>query len=148
MLSPLFLHAQFVESLCSTIPTNDYSYTQKVRKYTKDKIIALSENTNGIYYFYLIEDGNIIVNYIDLPNQYKITDFQILDDNVYFCGSHADANHVLASVSYDTLTPIPNTKTLDSPSGLYEFMFDSALTISSDFTVVATSNYNSYIYIY
>jgi hypothetical protein len=64
------------------------------------------------------------------------------EDSCFLQIRDGSANNILASVRYDTLTPFSQDQP-NSPIGLFEFMFDSAITVSNNFTVVLTRPYNS-----
>ncbi|MDD2489523.1 MAG: hypothetical protein PHD62_08655 [Bacteroidales bacterium] len=65
-------------------------YTQKILMRKDSSHIALTtifENGNSISRFYLIEKGKITSTYADIRKEYKVKDFSIMGDSLYFCGS-------------------------------------------------------------
>ena len=64
------------------------------------------------------------------------------EDSCFLQIRDGSANNVLASVRYDTLTSFSQNQP-NTPMGLFEFMFDSAITVSNNFTVILTRPYNS-----
>ncbi|MDY4788935.1 MAG: hypothetical protein SO179_00005, partial [Bacteroidales bacterium] len=65
-------------------------YTQKILMRKDSSHIALTtiyENDREISRFYLIEKGKITSTYADIRKEYKVKDFSIMGDSLYFCGS-------------------------------------------------------------
>ena len=71
-------------------------YTQKILMRKDSSHIALTtifENGNSISRFYLIEKGKITSTYADIRKEYKVKDFSIMGDSLYFCGLTNKIDH-------------------------------------------------------
>ena len=62
--------------------------TVKVKKYADSIMITLCRNTNSSRYcFAQTKLGSNTVEYAELPSEFKIYDFTIYKDEIYFCGN-------------------------------------------------------------
>ena len=71
-------------------------YTQKILMRKDSSHIALTtiyENDREISRFYLIEKGKITSTYADIRKEYKVKDFSIMGDSLYFCGLTNKIDH-------------------------------------------------------
>jgi hypothetical protein len=59
---------------------------QKIRQVKDNKYIALTTVSQNISRFYLIENGRYMSNFADISIKFKVQDFSIMGDSIYFCG--------------------------------------------------------------
>ena len=60
---------------------------QKIRQVKDNKYIALTTVSQNISRFYLIENGRYMSNFADISIKFKVQDFSIMGDSIYFCGN-------------------------------------------------------------
>jgi hypothetical protein len=95
MLTSVTVKAQLISTdtnLASSIydidAVNQRLNSQKILKYTDSIsiILSVSEETQKAC-FYALQKGNTsITQRVEIPSQYLVSDFSILDDYLYFCG--------------------------------------------------------------
>ncbi len=59
---------------------------QKIRQVKENKYIALTTVSQNISRFYMIENGRYMSNFADISVKFKVQDFSIMGDSIYFCG--------------------------------------------------------------
>ena len=59
---------------------------QKIRQVKENKHIALTTVSQNIRRFYMIENGRYMSNFADISVKFKVQDFSIMGDSIYFCG--------------------------------------------------------------
>lgn len=59
---------------------------QKIRQIKENKHIALTTVSQNISRFYMIENGRYMSNFADISVKFKVKDFSIMGDSIYFCG--------------------------------------------------------------
>lgn len=95
LLAALAANGQMYD-YCYVEDVNFYStgYSSLIRGYTSNKAIAYY-SSGGMYYFDLLIDATPIHNRVPIPGELMICDYQILDDQVYFCGENLTNNHAI-----------------------------------------------------
>lgn len=89
-------------------------YTQKILTLDEKTKIGMTQVANGGYSFFAIRKNTSTINYVNLPRQYKVTDFTLLGDSIYFCGYEERENYTNAFVGYGGITDL-----FISSTGLY-----------------------------
>ncbi len=86
-------------------------YTQKIVGITESIQIALSTLDNNKQRFYYLENGrpdldpcnfngSYVSHFIDIPSEYVVKDFDILDGALYFCGYKIGSNSNIGFIAY------------------------------------------------
>jgi hypothetical protein len=85
------------------------NYEVKLLQWTNNICIAL-EKTHGDFAarFYRIEQNSQYVKNVDIPNEYKVNDFTILGDSIYFCGYKEDNGRTQGYIAYVKITDLFN----------------------------------------
>jgi hypothetical protein len=65
---------------------------QRVSTNNNNNIILTQIDSTNQSRFCLVEKGSVYAKYVNLPIQYKVNDFSILNDTVYFCGQENMGN--------------------------------------------------------
>ncbi len=94
------------------------SYTQKVLPYTKEQHIALTKTSEGQSVFVLLKnEATETAEKVLVSTLFKVKDFDIFDEKLYFCGSYNENGYEEAFLAYaeiddfffpvNTVTPFP-----------------------------------------
>lgn len=81
-------------------------YTQKILTLDEKMKIGMTQVATGGYSFFAIRKNTGAINYVNLPIQYKVTDFTLLGDSIYFCGYEERENYTNAFVGYGGITDL------------------------------------------
>lgn len=111
----------FSQQLESAIITNDtnhsnYDYKQLVRVFDENRVIV-SSCENGQYSFYLLDNGNISGQKVEITSGDTIIDFCITEDEmVYFCSRNV--NCYVGRFSFDVFFNSGSVETTFLPTGI------------------------------
>ncbi|MDR0790205.1 MAG: hypothetical protein LBO06_05385 [Bacteroidales bacterium] len=75
-------------------------YTQKIAVLNTDTTVILSQASDQSHYdFYLVDENAVVVSHAEIPSNYVVLDFKILEDTIYFCGQVANEELVQGFVA-------------------------------------------------